>query len=63
VIDFTKWVCHFHVGRQGTPLTVYTDGKGTYELWHGLRKHVGLTLVEAEQILGRIMMKTTRVSR
>lgn len=56
-----SWLVHFHVGVRGKPLTVYLMDDGTYELWFGDAKHIGITKAQAGDMLGHILLSSTRI--
>jgi len=55
-----SWLLHFHLGRGGTPLTLYLMDDGTYEIWHGNLKYLRLSRETASAMFGNIMIANSQ---
>lgn len=57
VTNHDNWLCHFHVGRTGVPLTVYRMSDGTYQVWYGKERKIGLSQERAATLLGNLILR------
>lgn len=61
--DYNTWVCHFHVGKNKLPLTVYrmhdekdVHAPAKYELAFGKQRRQLLDRAELEQWFGKLLL-------